>query len=132
FDEDTLVAAYEDYYGKGLETDQDSAAAEWVTRLADNDPILTSSNEDVSEAVGAPGQSEPPVGLVSSSQFRNIEEKGYAHAICNGLDPWEGIAQPKGATIATGTESPHAAMLYVHYVMTEEGIEPQTSEGKIA
>jgi len=132
FDEDTLVAAYEDYYGEALETDQDSAAAEWVTRLADNDPILTSSNEDVSEAVGAPGQSEPPVGLVSSSKFRNIEEKGYAHAICDGLEPWEGIAQPKGVTIATGTESPHAAMLYVHYVMTEEGIEPQNSEGKIS
>src|SRR5699024_10236926 len=72
FDEDTLAAAYEDFYGEALETDQDSAAAEWVTRLADNDPILTSSNEDVSEAVGAPGQSEPPVGLVSSSKFRNI------------------------------------------------------------
>ena len=132
FDEDALAAAYEDHYGAPLQTDEDSAAAEWVTRLAANDPILTSSNEDVSEAVGAPGQSEPPVGLVSSSKFRNIDEKGYAHAICDGLEPWEGIAQPKGVTIATGTESPHAAMLYVHYVMTEEGIEPQNSEGKIS
>lgn len=132
FDEEALAAAYEDHFGEALETDEDSASAEWVARLAANDPILTSSNEDVSEAVGAPGQSEPPVGLVSSSKFRNIEEKGYAHAVCDGLEPWEGIAQPKGVTIATGTESPHAAMLYVHYVMTEEGIEPQNSEGKIS
>lgn len=132
FDEEALAAAYEDHFGEALETEEDSASAEWVARLAANDPILTSSNEDVSEAVGAPGQAEPPVGLVSSSKFRNIEEKGYAHAVCDGLEPWEGIAQPKGVTIATGTESPHAAMLYVHYVMTEEGIEPQNSEGKIS
>lgn len=132
FDEEALAAAYEDHFGEALETEEDSASAEWVARLAANDPILTSSNEDVSEAVGALGQSEPPVGLVSSSKFRNIEEKGYAHAVCDGLEPWEGIAQPKGVTIATGTESPHAAMLYVHYVMTEEGIEPQNSEGKIS
>ncbi len=132
FDDEALSAAYEDHFGEPLQTDEDSAAAEWVARLAANNPILTSSNEDVSEAVGAPGQSEPPVGLVSSSKFRNIEEKGYAHAICDGLEPWEGIAQPKSVTIATGTESPHAAMLYVHYVMTEEGIEPQNSEGKIS
>lgn len=132
FDEEALATAYEDHFGEAFETDEDSASAEWVARLAANDPILTSSNEDVSEAVGAPGQSEPPVGLVSSSKFRNIEEKGYAHAVCDGLEPWEGIAQPKGVTIATGTESPHAAMLYVHYVMTEEGIEPQNSEGKIS
>lgn len=132
FDEEALAAVYEDHFGEALETEEDSASAEWVARLAANDPILTSSNEDVSEAVGAPGQSEPPVGLVSSSKFRNIEEKGYAHAVCDGLEPWEGIAQPKGVTIATGTESPHAAMLYVHYVMTEEGIEPQNSEGKIS
>lgn len=132
FDEEALAAAYEHHFGEALETEEDSASAEWVARLAANDPILTSSNEDVSEAVGALGQSEPPVGLVSSSKFRNIEEKGYAHAVCDGLEPWEGIAQPKGVTIATGTESPHAAMLYVHYVMTEEGIEPQNSEGKIS
>lgn len=132
FDEEALTVAYEDHYGEPLQTEEDSASAEWVARLAANNPILTSSNEDVSEAVGAPGQSEPPVGLVSSSKFRNIEEKGYAHAICGGLEPWEGIAQPKGVTIASGTDNPHAAMLYVHYVMTEEGIEPQNSEGKIS
>lgn len=132
FDEEALAAAYEEHFGEELTTDEDSASAEWVSRLAANDPILTSSNEDVSEAVGAPGQSEPPIGLVSSSKFRNIEEKGYFHEICDGLQPWEGIAQPKGVVIASGTENPHAAMLYVHYVLTEEGILPQNSEGKIS
>src|SRR5699024_711263 len=96
FDEDTLAAAYEDFYGEALETDQDSAAAEWVTRLADNDPILTSSNEDVSEAVGAPGQSEPPVGLVSSSKFRNIEEKAKATRYGTAVEPGKETPKPTG------------------------------------
>lgn len=132
FGEDELSAAYEDEYGEPLETDQDSVTAEWVARLAANDPIITKSSEEASEAVGALGQSDPPMGLMSSAKYRNIDEKGYALSVCEGLEPFTGRAAPKGIAIATGTESPHAAMLFVHYALTQEGIAPQIEDGKIS
>lgn len=132
FGEDDLRAAYESAFGEELATEQDSAAAEWVSRLAANDPIVTKSSEEASEAVGALGQTEPPLGLMSSAKYRNIDEKGYALAVCEGLEPFTGNATPKGIAIATGTESPHAAMLFVHYALTQDGIEPQIDDGKIS
>lgn len=132
FGEDDLAAAYEAAYGEPLETDAESAAAEWVSRLAANQPIVTKSSEEASEAVGALGQTEPPMGLMSSAKYRNIDEKGYALAVCDDLDPFTGRAAPKGIAIASGTESPHAAMLYVHYALTQEGIAPQIDDGKIS
>lgn len=132
FGEEDLEQAYEDHYGEPLETDQDSVTAEWVSRLAANSPIITKSSEEASEAVGALGQTDPPMGLMSSAKYRNIDEKGYALSVCEGLEPFTGRAAPKGIAIATGTESPHAAMLYVHYALTQEGIEPQIADGKIS
>ncbi|WP_156762080.1 ABC transporter substrate-binding protein [Microbacterium karelineae] len=132
FGDDELRAAYEAEFGEELETELDSAAAEWVARLAANEPILTKSSEEASEAVGALGQDDPPVGLVASAKFRNIDEKGYALATCDELDPWAGFASPKAIAIASGTDSPYSAMLYVHYALTQEGIAPQIADGKIS
>ncbi|MCW4466550.1 ABC transporter substrate-binding protein [Glutamicibacter sp. MNS18] len=132
FGEEELRTAYRQAFGEELETDQDSAAAEWVARLAANNPILTKSSEEASEAVGATGQEDPPMGLISSAKFRNIDEKGYTLGVCEGLSPWVGKTAPKGITIATGTDSPNAAKLFVHYALTAEGIAPQINDGKIS
>ncbi|MFC8304498.1 ABC transporter substrate-binding protein [Specibacter sp. NPDC057265] len=132
FGEDGLQAAYQEQFGEKLVTTQDSAAAEWVARMAKNNPILSKSSEEASEAVGAPGQTDPPMGLMSSAKLRNIEEKGYALGVCEGMKPWVGKAAPKAIAIATGSKSPHAAELFVHFAMTAEGIEPQINDGKIS
>lgn len=132
FGEEDLRAAYEAEFGEELVTEHESAAAEWVSRLAVNNPLLTKSSEEASEAVGAEGQTNPPVGLLSSAKFRNIDEKGYALGVCEGMQPWIGEAAPKALVIATGTENPNAARLFVHYALTQEGIEPQISDGKIS
>jgi iron(III) transport system substrate-binding protein len=130
--DDALRDAYEERFGTPLDTDQDSAAAEWMTRFAQNSPILTKSSEEASASVGATGQTGPPLGLISSAKYRNIEEKGYALGVCADLNPWVGMASPKGITIASGSESPNAAKLFVHYALTEEGIAPQINDGKIS
>ena len=132
FGDDDLRTAYQDQFGEPLETDLDSAAAEWVSRLAANNPILTKSSEEASEAVGALGQTDPPIGLMSSAKYRNIDEKGYALGVCEGLQPWVGKAAPKGITIASGSNNPNAAKLFVHYALTAEGIAPQIEDGKIS
>jgi iron(III) transport system substrate-binding protein len=132
FGDQNLRDAYEARFGTALETDQDSASAEWMTRLAQNNPILAKSSEEVSESVGATGQTDPPLGLISSAKYRNIDEKGYALGVCAGLDPWVGMASPKGITIASGSQNPNAAKLFVHFALTEEGIAPQINDGKIS
>jgi iron(III) transport system substrate-binding protein len=132
YGDDNLRDAYQARFGTALDTDLDSAAAEWMTRFAQNNPILAKSSEEVSESVGATGQTDPPLGLISSAKYRNIDEKGYALGVCAGLDPWVGMASPKGITIASGSESPNAAKLFVHFALTEEGITPQIADGKIS
>lgn len=132
FGNDELIAAYEEHYGEEFSTEHETAAHEWVARMAANDPILTSSNEDVSAAIGQPGQENPPVGLMASSKFRNIEEKGYAHAVLDQMNPWSGWVSPKAIVIAANTKNPNAAKLFVHFALTEEGIAPQIKDGKIS
>jgi iron(III) transport system substrate-binding protein len=129
--DDAVRQAYADLYGKPLETDFDSATKAWVAALAANGPLLTDGDDAVSEAVGVRGQEKPFLGLMSSAKFRDVADKDHAMAICDTLQPWVGWTYSKLALIATGTDSPNAAKLFVHYVLTEEGIAPQVQDGKM-
>ena len=71
------------------------------------------------------------MGLLSSAKFRDNEDKGYKLGLCAGMNPWVGWSYTKLGLIATGTDSPNAARLFIHYVLTEEGIMPQMLDGKM-
>ena len=129
--EDALRAAYQAQYGKPLETGQPSAAAAWLAAMGANAPLMADGDDRVSEAVGAPGQEAPFMGLLSSAKFRDNEDKGYKLGLCAGMNPWVGWSYTKLGLIATGTDSPNAARLFIHYVLTEEGIMPQMLDGKM-
>ena len=126
-----LRTAYEAQYGKPLETDLPSASAAWLAAMGANGPLMADGDDRVSEAVGAPGQEEPFVGLLSSAKFRDNADKGYQLGLCTGLNPWVGWSYTKLGLIAAGTDSPNAARLFIHYVLTEEGIMPQMKDGKM-
>jgi iron(III) transport system substrate-binding protein len=128
--DDQVAAAYKALYGKDLETDQDSATKAFVKALAGNAPLLTSSDDEASAAAGAPGQKEPFMALVSTAKFRNNADMGYKLGICEGMTPWSGWLASKVALISTGTDSPNASKLFIHYVLTDEGIAPQAVDGK--
>jgi iron(III) transport system substrate-binding protein len=128
---DKIAAAYASHYGKPLETDLPSPAAAWLQALAANGPLMADGDDRISEAVGAAGQAEPFMGLLSSAKFRDNADKGYKLGLCVGLDPWLGWTYTKLGLIAKGTDSPNAARLFIHYVLTEEGIMPQMLDGKI-
>ncbi len=130
-DDAKVAAAYERHYGKPLETDHPNATSAWLAGLAANGPLLTDGDDRISEAVGAAAQTEPFFGLMSSAKFRDIEGKGFHLAPCADLDPWAGWTYTKLALIATGSDSPNAAKLFVRYVLTEEGIGPQMADGKM-
>ncbi|WP_426128338.1 ABC transporter substrate-binding protein [Pararhizobium sp. PWRC1-1] len=126
-----VAAAYKAHFGKDLETSEKSAAAAWIKALAQNAPLATDGDDPVAEAVGAPGQKEPFFGLLSSAKFRDNADKGYKLGICANLDPWVGWSYIKLGLIASKTKSPNTARLFIHYILTEEGIAPQMKDGKL-
>ncbi|AGN17831.1 hypothetical protein A583_00745 [Corynebacterium glutamicum Z188] len=130
FASDELESSYASYFGE--EFTGDDITEEFVAKLASNNPLLTKSSEEASEAVGAPGQNEPPMGLIASAKFRNNDELGYKLAACDTLEPFVGYANPKAIVMASGTDSPNAAKLFIHWMYTQEGIEPQIADGKIS
>ncbi|HRO10173.1 ABC transporter substrate-binding protein [Amaricoccus sp.] len=130
--DEAVAKAYEARYGKPLETDEASATAAWVAALAANGPLLTDADEAAAQAVGAPGQADPFVGMMSSAKFRNNTEAGAKLGICAGMQPWAGWLYPSLGLIAAGTDSPNAAKLFVRYLLTEEGIAPQAEDGKMS
>lgn len=127
-----LEQAYQTKYGKPLETEEKSAAYEWIKRMAGNKPVLTGSDEDISGAVGAPSSTDKKIGFMSISKFRNNEDKGYTQATCEGMVPFVGFSYPKYVAIAAKSKHPNAAKLYVHFIMTEEGVKHEIGEGGIS
>lgn len=126
-----VAAAHEAHFGKPLEAGDGSATSAWVAALAANGPLLTESDQAVSDAVGAAGQTEGLIGLVSTAKFRDNQGLGYKLGLCGSVEPVPGFAQPKLILVSPNTDSPNAARLYVHYAMTPEGLAPQTIDGKM-
>ncbi|MCZ7482820.1 ABC transporter substrate-binding protein [Rhizobium rhizogenes] len=124
-----VAAAYKAHFGKEIE--EKGASTAWIKALAQNGPLATDGDDPVAEAVGAPGQKQPFFGLLSSAKFRDNADKGYKLGLCADLDPWVGWTYIKLGLIASKTKSPNMARLFVHYILTEEGIAPQMKDGKL-
>ncbi len=122
--------AYQAHFGKPLGADVKSATREWVKRFAANSPNVTRSDTDVGPVVGAKGLKDPHFGFLSAAIFRT-ENNNPEMAICSGLKPWAGQLTPRVAVIAAGTRSPNAAKLFVHFMMSGEGMAPQFADGKL-
>ncbi|WP_031169053.1 ABC transporter substrate-binding protein [Streptosporangium roseum] len=127
-----LEQAYQAKYGKALETKEKSAAYEWIKRMSVNKPVLTGSDEDISGAVGAPSATDKKIGFMSISKFRNNEDKGYTQATCKAMTPFVGFSYPKYVAVAAKSKHPNAAKLYVHFIMTEEGVKHEIGEGGVS
>jgi len=130
--DDAVAEAFKAHYGKELDTSKQSATSLWVERLAANAPLLTDSDSAAAEAIGMPGQEEPFFGLVSSAKYRDTVDGGLKMAICADIKPFVGFANPSYGLIAAETDSPNAAKLFVHFMLTEEGVSPMTVDGKVS
>ena len=130
--DDQMKQAYQAHYGKPLKTDQPSATAEWFKRFAANNVKVSKSDSDVGPVVGASTQKDPVIGFVSTAIFAHARDKKFPLAACSGLKPWLGQLTPRVAVIATETKSPNAAKLFVHYMMSAEGMAPQLEDGKLS
>lgn len=127
-----LREAYQANFGKPLDTTAESASHEWVAKFAGNSPVLTAADDDVSAAVAAPNQTEQRLGFLSIAKFRDVKNKGYKMAVCDTMMPFVGFQYPKFGAIATKATHPNAAKLFMHFVLTEEGISPEMHAGGIS
>jgi iron(III) transport system substrate-binding protein len=128
--DDQLRQAYQDKHHKALPAG-DSAAETWVKGLAKNSPILTSSDDDAAAAVAAPNQKKPRVALVSNAKFRDTKDKGYHMRVCTEMRPWAGYQYPKYTAVAKKAKHPNAAKLFVHFMLTQDGIDTQMDTGGV-
>ena len=73
---DELAASYKELYGKELTLSDgcENAGYEFLKRLHANEPIFTASSDAIAEAVGTPGQKDPPVGFCASSKLRKARQ----------------------------------------------------------
>ena len=127
---DLYEKAYEERYGEPLKTDQPTAFHEWLHRLAQNSPGVYKSDEEVSEAVGAPGQAKPPIGQMYAAKYRNVADKGYSLKPCESLKPYIAMPSPQTIVYASKSKSPNAAKLYIHFATSQEGMDFITGDGK--
>lgn len=107
------LPAYEELYGEELVLSEGCANAgyEFLKRLRENEPIFTSASDEVAEAVGTPGQSDPPIGFCASSKLRKNEDNGWVLAPVNLYPPpasppstpctwWKAVSIPAGRQTA--------------------------------
>lgn len=128
-----MAAAYAAHFGKEFSSSEDlSPTREWVKHFAKNGPYLVQSDTDAAVSAGAPGQENPFIGFISSGKFRENESSGYNLGLCSGMTPWIGHVSDKAAMIAARTQNPNAAKLFVHFMLTQEGIQPQLEDGKLS
>lgn len=126
-----IRAAYQQAFGKPLQTTEASATAAWVKALAANGVLLTHSDNDAAAAIGAPDAKSDFVGLVSTAKFRD-NKQGMTLGLCSGMRPFIGWNYPSLGVIATGSRSPNSAKLFIRYLLSAEGIAPQGVDGKMS
>ncbi len=121
---DLMAQAYKDRYGEELVTEEKNAGWEFLKRLFANNMQLMGSDDDVAQAVGGAGQTDPPVGFYTYAKHRNMEELNLKLGMCKTMKPFMGYALPTYVAQVTGSPHPNAAKLFTHYVLTEEGVKP--------
>lgn len=129
--DDAMAEAYKAHFGTEIDRSTDSATKQWVVAIAESD-LLIGDSGTVASAVGAVGQSDPFFGLMSPAKYRKNTKGETALGICSGVAPFSGWMYPGLAMIATKTASPNASRLFTRYLLTEEGISPQTVDGKVS
>lgn len=124
FNPDLMEQAYRDHYGEELVTNEENAGWEYLKRLFQNGILVLGSDGDVSQAVGAAGQTDPPIGMYTYTKHRDMEELNLHLGVSFNMKPFMGYALPTYVVTVNGAKHPNAAKLFTHFVLTEEGVAP--------
>jgi iron(III) transport system substrate-binding protein len=120
---DDMAEDYKRVFGEDivLADDEPTAAHAFIKRFLANDPIMAEGSDEVIEMVGAPGQTNPPVGYSSSVKLRQRDEKGYAIDYSPlTMTPTNGIYAMNFLGIVNECEHPNGAKLFIKYILGGE------------
>ena len=125
-----MKKAYKDKYGEEIQLQgTENAGYEFLKRLLANDPIFVKSSDDVVTAVGTLGQSNPPIGISTSSKSRNIKDKGFAMRFVYDMNPKMSVPATSYLYVADQAKNINAAKLMIRWMAGEadgkaEGFDP--------
>lgn len=120
---DEMAKEYQKVFGQpiALTKGTPNAGYEWILRLLRNDVVIAGSTNDVSNAVGQPGQAAPPVGITAFSRLRDKEKNPkLAFDVAYDLQPVMGVATEVVVAIVNQAKHPHAAKLMTRWMMGDE------------
>jgi iron(III) transport system substrate-binding protein len=119
---DEMAAAYEAQFGApvALSGGAENAGEQFIIDLFNNDVILVNNTGAVNAAVGALGQTEPPVGFGTYSDRRDNAAEGWALQVANEVEPAPGILFPAYLAILGNAPHPAAARLFIHFMMGDD------------
>ena len=129
-----MEQAYLDLYGEEITLSNGETAGQvfWRT-LVDNDLVLVNSGDEVVELVGAPGLTDPPIGIMISSKAR-MQALGYNIKPIFDMDIFTGTYSPTGIMLAGGSKNINSAKLFIRWILGEtdgqcEGYQPYLQNG---
>ena len=120
---DDMAAAYEEAFGAPLVLSPgvENASYEWIKRVLQNGAVIVRSTDDVSNAVGAPGQVDPPVGLTAFSRLRDKEKNPQlAFDVAYGVKPVLGVEHQVVVAVVNRAPHPNAAKLLIQWMMGDD------------
>ncbi len=122
---DQIAMAYKEYFGTDIQMTTPNAGYEWIKAILENDLILTTSDTKTAENIGVRGQEKPfNAGLFVFSKFRYKESKNLALEPIMNVTPFSGFYYPIYALMSSNAANPHAAKLFMEYLLTDEGFSP--------
>jgi len=115
---DEMAALYKQEFGEEIVLhDTPNAGYEFLLRFIQNEPVLLGGGGDVAGAVGAKGQSDPPLGVNSYSKLRTADENNLSLSVIADLAPATGISTKSTLSISKYAAHPNAAKLLIRWMM---------------
>lgn len=124
-----LAQAYKDYFGKDIELGSyKNAGYKWVAEFLANCNFSISSDTTICQTM-AKADSEGCIGLFVLSKFRDVDETIKGNLSVGAFQetqiaPFAGFMYPIYCQIAAKGPRPYTAMLFINYLMSEEGFKP--------
>lgn len=119
-----LANEYQRVFGQPLKLSTANAGYEFIKMLKKNDVVLRQADGDVSDGVGARGQTSPPIGICPVSKLRDVKNKNLAMEAIYNLTPFAGVSKRNMLNIANMAKHPWASKLFITFMLHWNGYNP--------
>ena len=117
-----MEEAYQDEFGVELIRSEgiENAGYEFLKRLMDNGLILMADSGSVMKAVAAPGQTDPPLGVLGFSKLRTIQEENLTAVFAEDIAPVTGFRTTTIMAVGAFSSHPNAAKLMIKWMYGDD------------